>query len=297
MAADPPSSDLHALAQRLPLAKRDVVFHARPWALRAQIASAGREHRVGGDGYDWHGLRRGAGPFSVLQYTLAGGGNLVWRGTAQRLVAGSLMLVQVPHDHRYWLPDGGTWQFCWICLLGSEVEAACQAVHVRLGPVLMLDRQHPLLAAVVPAISEVLGVRPISPYRASAHAYAIAMALVELADAADPAMVDAGLAKAERLCRERLDQDLQVSELAEVAGLSRNHFTKRFHEVFGKSPKEYHTNLRIQHAADLLRAGQTVRAVSAACGFAEATYFCKVFRKLTGMTPGSFRDGGMFVRG
>lgn len=279
----------------LPFAKRDLHFQVGVLATRAQITSVGREYRVGGDGYDWHGLRRGPGGFCVLQYTLAGSGRLLWEGEVHELAPGRLMLVRIPHDHRYWVPDGATWDFAWLCLVGSDVLGACQAVHQRIGPVVDLSVDHRVLDALAMAVGEALPGAGPGPWRGSALAYAVAMALDELAMASGPAGVHPGLLRAERQCREHLDRELRISELAELAGLSRNHFTRRFQAAFGKPPKEYHTGLRVQHAADLLRQGGQVKEVASACGFPEATYFCKVFRRYTGMSPGAFRDGGMFV--
>jgi AraC-like DNA-binding protein len=289
------SGDARTAMRSLPFAKRDLHFRIGTLAMRAQITSIGREYRVGGDGYDWHGLRRGPGGFVVLQYTLAGAGRLRWEGATHELGPGRAMLVRIPHDHRYWVPDGGSWDFAWICLLGSDLSAACQAVHQRIGPVLELGSDHPVLAAMAAGIGEGLGGSPPGAWRGSALAYAIAMALDEAAMAAGPADVHPGLLRAERRCRDTLDAEVPITELAALAGLSRNHFTRRFQAAFGKAPKEYHTALRVQHAADLLRQGGVVKDVAAACGFPEATYFCKVFRRFTGMSPGAFRDGGMFI--
>ncbi len=287
------SGGLHAV----PFAKRDLHFQVGALATRAQITSIGHEYRRGGDGYDWHGLRRGPGGFCLLQYTIAGAGKLRWADASYDLTPGRLMVVHIPHDHRYWIPDGGTWEFVWICLLGSDVSAACQVVHQRIGPVMDLDAVHPILDALTLAIQEALPGQGASAWRSSALAYGLAMALDEAAVAAGPSDVHPGLLRAERMCRERLDQEVRITELADLAGLSRNHFTRRFQSAFGKAPKEYHTALRVQHAADLLRQGGQVKDVAAACGFPEATYFCKVFRRFTGMAPGAFRDGGMFVGG
>lgn len=292
-----PRPDTLAQLRALPFAKRDVDFRVGALATRAQITSAGREYRVGGDGYDWHGLRRGPGGFLVLQYTTAGGGRLRWGEASYEIGPGSAMLVQIPHDHRYWVPDGGSWEFVWICLVGADPAAAGRGIHARLGPVFRVPDAHPLLSCLASAVGEVLADPGPDPWRGSALAYGLAMALDALAATAGPADIHPGLAQAERYCREHLDEDLRIIELAASAGLSRNHFTRRFQAAFGKPPKEYHTGLRVQHAADLLRQGRAVKDVAAACGFLDATYFCKVFRRFTGMSPGAFRDGGMFVGG
>lgn len=285
------------VARSLPCAKRDVFYHVRALTLRAQVTCAGRERHAGGDGYDWHGLRRGAAEFVCFQYTIAGAGRLRWERTTYELVPGTAMLLSIPHDHRYWLPEGGHWDFLWICLVGHEVQAAWRAVQAQHGPVLDLARHGGVLAAAVRAVRTVLGDEGPSAYRASALAYELAMSLDEVAASA-PGLGPrhAGIERAARHCREHLAEDVTVTALARLAGLSRHHFTRRFRAAYGKGPKEYHTALRIQHAAERLRDGAQVKDVARDCGFADPTYFCKVFRRVVGMSPGGFRDGGMFMR-
>lgn len=285
-----------SLAAALPVAKRDVVAHQRALAIHAQIASAGRESRRGGDGYDWLGLRRGSTPFVLLQYTLAGEGSLTWAGTDHHVPVGSAMLVNVPHDHRYRVPAGGRWDFLWVCLVGQEPRDAWRAIHAQHGPVLRLAEDAPLLAAAVAAAATVLREPDATPYRTSALAYAIAMAVAEIAHAGPgPLQRHDGLARAARMCREQACEDLSVARLARAAGLSRHHFTRSFATAFGMGPKEYLTDQRIRLACLMLRDGGQVQEVAAACGFHDATYFCKVFRRVIGMSPGAYRDSGMFV--
>ncbi len=282
------------LSSVIPVAKRDVLVRNRALALRAQVASAGRDSRRGGDGYDFRGRGR-SGDFVILQYTLAGCGELTWGGLVRPVPPGSAMLVTVPHDHRYRVPDGGTWDFLWICLIGQDPREAWQALHTRIGPVVDLSDRPQLPALLAATITEALADRPLNAYRASALAYGLTMAVAEIAaEAPGPGLPSSGLARAAQHCREHATEDLTIAGLAALAGLSRHHFTRSFTAAFGMGPKDYLTDLRLQHACELLRQGGLVADVGAACGFRDPTYFCRVFRHGLGMSPGEFRDGGMF---
>lgn len=280
------------VARRLPLAKRDVFFRLRALSLRAQIICAGRESRRGGDGYDWHGLRRGANRFVIFQYTLAGSGRLRWGRDEHAVGPGQAMLVPVPHDHRYWLPDGGSWDFIWVCLVGQEPQDAWRAVAERQGPVLDCAAHPAVLAAAVQAVAATLTEPDLGPHRGSALAYGLAMSLAAVAAEA-PDRGHPGLVRAARWAQEHLAEDVSVDGLARLAGLSRHHFTRRFTRAYGLSPKSWLTGQRIQHACALLRDGEPVQAVATACGFCDASWFGKVFRQVVGMTPGEFRGQGL----
>jgi AraC-like DNA-binding protein len=60
----------------------------------------------------------------------------------------------------------------------------------------------------------------------------------------------------------------------------------------GISPARYVTKLRMEDAVATLRASALpIKAVAQRCGFADADYFSKVFRRTHGMTPRAFRRG------
>ncbi len=75
------------------------------------------------------------------------------------------------------------------------------------------------------------------------------------------------------------------------AYLSRNVFFKWFKEQFGISPLEYINASRIRLAKELLAdVRNDIQSVSAQCGFSDVNYFIRVFRKLEGITPGSYQN-------
>ena len=53
--------------------------------------------------------------------------------------------------------------------------------------------------------------------------------------------------------------------------------------------RELHEEVRRQHATQLLEAGQPIREVARACGFAELSPFYRAFRRWQGMTPQAYQ--------
>lgn len=84
-----------------------------------------------------------------------------------------------------------------------------------------------------------------------------------------------------------------VDELARAAGSSRTVLGERFNELLGRPPIDYLTSWRIQLAADRLRNGRgAIARVAADIGYESEAAFARAFKRLTGMTPGRWRDGG-----
>ena len=89
----------------------------------------------------------------------------------------------------------------------------------------------------------------------------------------------------------RLGGPISLDDLANVAGVSRFHFHRQFRKSAGVTPREYVLRARIERAKGLLTESDlTVGEVSGAVGFADQSHFSNIFRKLTEMTPRSFRN-------
>src|SRR6266404_3542775 len=97
--------------------------------------------------------------------------------------------------------------------------------------------------------------------------------------------------------REYIDANLEggsltIARLAKVASLSRFHFARAFKAAVGKSPHQYVSGHRLEHAKVLLRRGdQSLLDIAIALNFSSQANFTRAFRKGTGMTPGQYRHG------
>ena len=80
--------------------------------------------------------------------------------------------------------------------------------------------------------------------------------------------------------------DISLSLLANACMLSVPHFRHLFSRVFATSPMQYRDTLRILHAKDyLVLENFSISDVAHKCGFEDVNYFCRFFKKHTGITP------------
>lgn len=93
-----------------------------------------------------------------------------------------------------------------------------------------------------------------------------------------------------RVIQDRLHEDLTVPELARGLPWTLNHFTARFRRAFGVPPVVFLNSKRIERAQELLwNSALRVNEVARSCGFRDALYFSKVFRRMTTFTPTEYR--------
>jgi AraC family transcriptional activator of mtrCDE len=81
-----------------------------------------------------------------------------------------------------------------------------------------------------------------------------------------------------------------VVSLAEAAGLSRSVFMSRFSSAFGSPPMVALRQLRMRHAANLLKADiLSVEQIARAVGYSNRTSFFRAFQRTYGKDPTDFR--------
>ncbi len=86
-------------------------------------------------------------------------------------------------------------------------------------------------------------------------------------------------------------EPLTVTQLADMACLSRRHFLRQFKQVYGTTPLQYLLGLRLRHAADLLRSTSLpVTRVAFESGFADSNYFTRQFSARYGVSPRTWRE-------
>lgn len=85
-------------------------------------------------------------------------------------------------------------------------------------------------------------------------------------------------------------EDLTVDTVAEATGLSGSHLAHLFRSETGMSVRDYLTRVRVAIAQDLLaHTDDKLPPIAARLGFVDASHLARVFRKVTGRAPSSFR--------
>ena len=91
---------------------------------------------------------------------------------------------------------------------------------------------------------------------------------------------------------ENYDHKILLENIAEAASVSRRECIRCFQDCIHKTPFDYVQDYRIRQAEKLLtETDLSVTEIAYATGFSGSAYFGKVFKNLTGKTPGNYRKG------
>lgn len=221
-----------------------------------------------------------------LVYVVSGAGCFETRRMKAEIEAGDLMLIHKGDWHRYRPHDETGWEAYWVGFKGRYLEknayvkvfarrkSALQSLGYRPELIKLFDqlidlsrREAPLFKAVsLGCLLQILAYST-APKEEKTPAHNVA----------DPAVA---------FIRRNLFAKVDFHELASSLGVSYSRFRSVFKNSTGIAPHQFVLNERIACAKRLLRnPAIEIKTVGYKTGFQSSAYFCRVFRRKTGITP------------
>ena len=107
---------------------------------------------------------------------------------------------------------------------------------------------------------------------------------------------DKRIKRAIRYIMDHYSENLTVSAAGKEVGLSTSYFGNLFKEETGASFHQFLTNIRLNHAEDMLLSGEyKVNEVAWACGFSDPFYFSKAYKASRGIAPSKILHSSAFT--
>lgn len=89
---------------------------------------------------------------------------------------------------------------------------------------------------------------------------------------------------------DHFSEPIDLGKIAETAYFSKFHFIRLFKTVYGKTPHQYLTAVRLSRAEEFLQKGSTVRDACFAVGFDSVSSFVALFRRYKKSAPADLRQ-------
>ncbi|WP_372775108.1 AraC family transcriptional regulator [Mangrovibacterium sp.] len=94
------------------------------------------------------------------------------------------------------------------------------------------------------------------------------------------------------LMRQNIEMEFNMEELAREHNVGYSYFRKMFKKYTGVSPAQYHLQLRIIRAKELLVSTEkTITEIAFQLGFQNVYHFSLLFKRKVGKSPSNFRNG------
>lgn len=96
--------------------------------------------------------------------------------------------------------------------------------------------------------------------------------------------------KAVEFCKRYYTTDINLQKIADHLDINKYHFCNLFKDQLHVTFWDYVTNLRIDHAKNLLQSSEErVSSIAIQSGYINSSHFGKVFKEITGITPAEYR--------
>jgi AraC-like DNA-binding protein len=275
----------------LPLIRLSSRYSSRKFPLHALTVLSGHSRETSTAYYN-DGKTNDISSYAVWQYTISGRGVIDLKDGRCGLLPGSLMIVSVPGPHAYYLPeDQDHWEFVFLVMIGREAIRITRMIEQNLGNIISTVTTPGTTALLYEILDKLFSGEIHDPFINSWYTYHLCMMFLKEAGvrkSTGEARLFEGL---KTFLKDNLQRDISVEEMAEFMGLSRSHFTRIFSGEMGMSPRMYLEDLRLKTAIGLLFDEHiSVKETAIRCGISDVNYFCRLFRKRYGISPGKYKE-------
>ena len=91
--------------------------------------------------------------------------------------------------------------------------------------------------------------------------------------------------------RDNYDKQIDLTDIANAAGMSSKYLCSFFKKMTGRTPIAYLKDFRIEKASQMLaNSDLKVTDIAFSCGFNDLSYFIKTFKNIKGVSPAKFRN-------
>lgn len=226
----------------------------------------------------------------IIQYTLSGYGIYETDEKKYTLNNNTGFITCIPNNCIYYLPtdNNNQWEYLYVHFGGSLAKQFYEEIVAVTGNVFSLPLNNPAIQLLINEY-ELLGHgRQYKRFEAGAFIYNMLTTL--LREISSPASADGMISKAVNWIKSNYASDISLSELCEMLQITQSHFSRSFRREIGISPIEYLSNVRLEHAMQLLTTTNlSINEIAVLSGFSNGNYFAKAFKRKLGFTPSDYK--------
>lgn len=253
-------------------------------------------------------MREDAWPFHKLCLVAAGRGRLEHRGTAYPLKTGSVLLLPARLPHRFRDESGEPMTLVLLCLSPEQTPADTfngelfyRLLDLCPFPGLLSPPKH-VREKVREALRRILIEQRIRKPGWGTAVHAVWLDLLVYLVRVVPLRDRNNREDLFQLSVEHIEtgfiERIATGDLAAMCGVSERTYSGMFKERTGRTVTEFILECRVDHARERLRETGNIRYAALESGFTDLAHFYRMFKRMTGMTPGRFleTEGGGAIR-
>ncbi|MCI8335048.1 MAG: helix-turn-helix domain-containing protein [Lachnospiraceae bacterium] len=228
----------------------------------------------------------------LIVLVLSGSGTLMYNGQMYPLREGSCFFINclIPYYHQS--SDSDPWELIWVHFHGATSPEYYRYFSFHSAPAFS---PHPFqeLRGKLESLLDVNTHSDLSAEIASSRLIVdiLSILLQDITGFREEQRSNPGkMDEIRRFLDEHYTERFSLDELSERFFLSKYHLSREFHNAYGITPSRYVIARRITYAKKLLRfSGSSLESIARSCGFYDASYLNKQFKKSEGISASDFR--------
>lgn len=230
-----------------------------------------------------------------ISYITKGKGILETKDQSYTIQAGTAFLILPGQWHRY-KPDPSTgWDEYYVGFHGTYISQIFkQPFFENAGSAFSVGHNIMLLTSFKDIIEKIKGEHPGYQQQIAGRVMNILGEIIAVVKGQEfeGKEIEKRIKEAQFDIRERLDESLNLEVFAQRYQMSYSYFRKLFKTYTGLSPAQYHLQLRLQKARNLIYStDKPVKEIAFSLGFESQFHFSKIYKKKFGMSPNKSRQG------
>ena len=218
-------------------------------------------------------------------------GKLTVRLDGEDICASSGDSIIFPPTYKYfyrYTAEGEPLSYLWVHFTGSAAEQYLSELGINTLPTLCHSGKDSLVKLYFERMFEHYS--SDGKLRELALSALLLEALVEIARLSGTNEKEKSLSRSLAYINSRYTENIKVSELAGIEGLSPSRYHVVFKEHMGMPPSEYIIEQRLRHACGLIAStDMPIGQIASLVGYDDQRFFCRIFKKKLGVSPSEYR--------
>ncbi|MDR6724446.1 AraC-like DNA-binding protein [Paenibacillus amylolyticus] len=201
--------------------------------------------------------------------------------------------------HDYGPSATESWLLGYMGIEGSFVESLVNALQLpMMKPISVNEPKIQQLESDIRELWHVSEPEESDPYhKASTKIYSMLTSIATTTQSEKPMQNYRSTTNAKEMLRASVQymeqhymENLSLANIADTVGYSKQHFQRKFKEIYGVNPSHYLQRLRLHRGAELLseHSELSVGEIATMVGM-ELNYFVRIFKREHGITPAKYR--------
>ncbi|MBY6189857.1 AraC family transcriptional regulator [Microbulbifer agarilyticus] len=240
-----------------------------------------------------HSMRRASHDDYLLLYCDSGAGQLSAGAFDGGIDRGDVLILPPGLAHQYSADGDAPWTIYWCHFRGALADVFFQHVGLNSETPVLKGIADPALQSSFKSLLSIArtGYGKTAFVHAANQLRQILTLLARLRKRRERVQKNFDYEVVHTYMLDNIDLPLTLETLASVCNLSKYHFARKYKELTGYAPLQHFTHLKVEHACFLLDSSElSIGEISFQLGFEDPLYFSRTFKKVTGLSPTTYRQ-------